>query len=256
MRTRGRSAISVAFYGGLLVVLAGVLLEFWAEVLPSGLASQVGHNSEAFGLVLGLGAWIQFARPRLQGSTREWPVTGAVALGCLAAGVGLLASDWPSRFRTLNETLLALAVLVPYVTLRRRPGPGRAVAATIVILVVVVLAQPTQLGTDLAETFGMIMLAPLAFDVFDRGILRQDAAVAGRVRIGWYAALVVTPIMLSALQYRVEVGGLAGDLTRYGVRIHEAFIAMLLLGLYFAVQRRTGAGSQARHAVREPSLTS
>ena len=46
---------------------------------------------------------------------------------------------------------------------------------------------------------------------------------------------------MSVLEYKVEVGGLVGEFTRYGVRIHEAFIAMLLLSLYFAVALgRTG----------------
>lgn len=255
MHTRGRTALAIVFYGGLLVALAGALLQVWPLLLPSGLASQLGHNTEAYLLVIALGVWIQFVRPSLEAADRAWSVTGAVALGCLAVGVGLLASDWPSRFRTLNESFLALAVLVPYVTMRRRPSRGRAVALALAVLGVVVLAQPTQLGVDLAETFGMIMLAPLAFDVFDRGMLDPAATTSGRARLVWYGVLAVLPTSLSALEYRLAVGGLAGDLTRYGVRIHEAFISMLVLGLYFAVQlHRSGVGSQARHAVREPTL--
>ena len=234
-----------------------MLLQLWAEILPGGVATQVGHNSEAYLAALVLAAWIQYVRPRLTGAPREWPATAVVSVALIAIGLGLLASDWPSRFRTLNETCFALALLLPYVQLRRRPSRSVAVAIAVIILVIVLTTQSTQLGTDLAETYGMIMLAPLALDVVDRGILDPDATTSPPARFTWYAAMVITPVVMSVLEYKVEVGGLVGEFTRYGVRIHEAFIAMLLLGLYFAVALgRTGRAAETTIGPsREASLT-
>jgi hypothetical protein len=245
------------FYGGLLVVLAGVLFQVWPEVLPDGIAGQVGHNSEAYLAVLVLGVWIQYVRPRIYDTPREWVVVGAFAAFALAVGLILIASDWPSRFRTLNETCFALAVLVPYVQMHRRPSRVVAVGMALAILVLVLVSQPTQLGTDLAETFGLLILAPIGFDAVDRSILQPAEYTSPAIRWGWYGAMVALPIVLTVLEYQVEVGGLLGQITRYGVRIHEAFIAMFLLEIYFVVLLgRTGRAAETTAASRVPSLTS
>ena len=45
----------------------------------------------------------------------------------------------------------------------------------------------------------------------------------------------MVPITLSVLEYRVGVDGVLGAAVRYGVRVTEAFICLLLVELYFAV---------------------
>jgi hypothetical protein len=172
----------------------------------------------------------------------------------LASGLVLIASDWPSRFRTLNETCFALALLIPYVQMHRRPSRAVAVGLALAILVIVLVTQPTQLGTDLAETFGMLMLAPIAFDAVDRSILQPSEYTRPSVRYGWYAAMIVLPITMTVLEYEVGVGGLLGQITRYGVRIHESFIAMFLLEIYFVVVLGR-AGDRPRPA-DTPSMSS
>jgi hypothetical protein len=163
-------------------------------------------------------------------------------LACLTVGALLLASDLPSRFRTLNETFLAAAFVIPYLQLRR-PLPARmAVSISAVVLLIVVALNRTSAVTDLAETLGVLLLAPLAFDVVDRGILDPTAVVRSRARIAWYSLLVVAPVCFSLLQYQVGVDGVLGEAIRYSVRITEAFVCLLVVELYFAV----GLGRRGR----------
>ena len=113
---------------------------------------------------------------------------------------------------------------------------------------VIVVGQRTQAITDLAETLGMLMLAPIGFDVVDRGILDPKARTSTALRYGWYAFLVVAPIAFSVLEHGIGFEGAIGEATRYAVRIHEAFLFMLLVELYFAVALDE-TGSSARHGV-------
>jgi hypothetical protein len=229
-----RRFLPAVFYGGLALLLASILFQLLAEIAPAPLASRVGHNSEGYLAALAVAGWIQYARPRLTGHRREWPVTGLVAAASLTIGLLLLASDLPSRFRTLNETFLALALLLPYLQLRR-PLP-RLLAGGVAtgFLAVVVAFESTAAVTDLAETFGILILLPVAFDLVDRGLLDPAARTSTRSRWLWYAALAVVPIALSVLEYQVGVDGVAGVAIRYGVRVTEAFICLLLVELYLA----------------------
>jgi hypothetical protein len=230
-----RRLLPVVFYGGLLLVLASIVFQWLARIAPDGVSSRVGHNSEGYLAALVVAAWIQYVRPRLTGQRREWLVTGAVAAVSLAVGLLLIASDLPSRWRTLNETFLALALLLPYLQLRR-PVP-RLLAGGIAagLFVVVVAFESTAAVTDLAETFGLLILAPIAFDLVDRGILDRAATTSPRSRWLWYGALVLVPVALSVLEYQVGVHGVLGVAIRYGVRVTEAFVGLLLVELYLAV---------------------
>ena len=227
--------MSAVFYGALLLVLAGILLGLWPAVLPRAIATRLGHNSEGFLLALVLGAWIQFARPRLAGSPREWPVTGTAGVACGAVGVFLLATHLPSVVRTLNEAFLAAALLIPYVQLRRPVPRWLPVLLPVATLAVIVLGERVQSVTDAAEALGVLALAPIALDLVDRRILDPAARPSRSVRYGWYALLVVAPVLFSVLEYRLGVGG---EALRFAVRITEAFVCLLLIELYFAVAPR------------------
>jgi hypothetical protein len=240
-----RVALGIVFYGGLLAISAGILLEIFPLLLPDGVADRIGRNSEGVVLALLLALWIQYVRPTVAGTRTEWAITLAAALACASVAAFLLWSELPSRFRTLNEPLLAAAVLVPYLQIPRPLPSYLAPAVSLALLAVIVFGERTQLVTDLAETLGALILAPIAFDVVDRGILDADASTSAPLRYGWYAFLVATPIAFTLLQYAVGVSGAAGEVTRYGVRIAEAFLCMLLLELYFAVGLgRMGAGER------------
>ena len=244
---RGKRALPVVFYGGLALVLASILFQWLGRITPDAVATRVGHNSEGYLAALVVAGWIQYARPRLTGHRREWVVTGVVAAVALAIGLLLLASDLPSRWRTLNETFLALALLLPYLQLRR-PLP-RVLAGGIAagLLVVVVVFESTAAVTDLAETFGILILAPVALDLVDRGILDRDAGTSTRARWLWYGALVLVPVALSVLEYQIGVDGILGVAIRYGVRVTEAFVCLLLVELYLAV----GLGWTGRRSVTD-----
>jgi hypothetical protein len=242
---RHRRHLVVSFYSLLVVTILAILLQVLPVVLPEGLASRIGHNSEGLLLALIAALWIQYAGPRLEHHSRMWLLTLVAAIACLAAGVFLLLTDFPSRFRTLNETFLAAAILIPYLQLRRPLPRLLPLALSGGILVVVIAFNRTAVVTDLAETLGVLLLAPLALDVVDRGILDSEARTSPRRRGAWYVLLVAVPVCLSLLEYRIGVGGLAGEAVRYGVRITEAFVCVLLVELYFAVAwGRTGLGAR------------
>ena len=245
-----RRFLPAVFYGGLALLLASILVQLLAEIAPAPVATRVAHNSEGYLAALVIAGWIQYARPRLTGRRGEWPVTGLVAAAALTIGLLLLATDLPSRFRTLNETFLALALLLPYLQLRR-PLP-RVLAGGVAagFLVVVVVFESTAAVTDLAETFGILILPPVAYDLVDRGLLDPDARTSARSRSLWYAALVLVPVTLSVLEYQVGVHGVAGVAIRYGVRVTEAFVCLLLVELYLAV----GLGWTGRPSPRSPIL--
>ena len=248
---RRHVVVSVVFYVALGAVVAGVLLVVLDDVLPRRIATRIGFNSEGLLLALLIAAWIQFARPRLAGTRREWAVTGAVAAACVALAVLLLMTDFPSRFKTLNETFLAAALLIPYLQLHRRPSPRIAALLSLGVLAVMVLGGRTEIVTDLAEMLGALLLAPLAFDAVDRGILDPQARTSRALRYAWYAALVVVPVTLSVLQHGQVFSGPAGDVTRYGVRLHESFVFILLVELYFAV----ALGRRGASATRDEAVT-
>lgn len=245
MRGR-RRALGIAYYGGLGLVLLGVLGQFLPLVLPAPAATRIGHNSEGLVLALVLAAWIQFARPRLAarpaGARRA--ATVAAAGACLALAVGLLASDLPSRFRTLNEAFLAAAVLIPYLQARRPLPRFVPVLAAAAVLGVVAIGLRSETVTLLAESFGVLLLAPIGFDLVDRDILDPSARPSAAARRAWYGFLVAAPVVFSVLEYQVGVGG---DVVRYLVRVNEAFLCVLLVEVYFAyVQSAHGSPGSPR----------
>jgi hypothetical protein len=233
--------LTVAFFSVLVAAIAGVLLELFPLVLPDSIAVRIARNSEGLVLALLLAGWVQFGRPRVSRMRRGSVAIVLAVLACLTVGALLLASDLPSRFRTLNETFLAAAFVIPYLQLRRPLPPRMAVSVSAVVLLIVVALNRTAAVTDLAEMLGVLLLAPLAFDVVDRGILDPDAATSPRLRRTWYALLIAAPICFSLIEYRIGVDGLLGEAVRYSVRITEAFVCLLLVESYFAVAlRRTG----------------
>lgn len=252
--SRRATILGAVFYGVLLVLLVGCVLKVFPHVLPKPIASRIAHNSEGYLAALVLGAWIQFARPRLRRSPLQWSLSLAAGVACLAVGIIMLTLHMPSQVKTLNETLFALALLIPYVQLRR-PLPSLVpLGLSAAVLVLIVVTHGARDTTLLAETLGMLILAPITLDLADRGILDDTARTSRGLRYLWYAFLVVAPIVFSIVQYHIGDTGALEVITRYAVRITEAFVFMLAISLYFAVGLgRTGAGRQAGHrAPAEP----
>lgn len=117
------------------------------------------------------------------------------------------------------------------------------------------LAEHTGLAhvtTSLAEGVVMLMLAPIGFDVVDRGILDRDRPGRLGVRQAWWVSLAVLPVVFIALRHVHLLEPLrAADL--YATRAQEAFVGMLLLHLYFAARgpRRPRAQVTASPAGRD-----
>jgi hypothetical protein len=257
-----RRALPLIVYAMLAALLLGTLLEVWSDVLPESVASRINRNSEGFLAALLLALWIQFVRPRLRTEAYRWPVTVAAAGASAAVAFLLLASDLEPRFRTLNETYFAVALLLPYIQLRR-PLRSRWLPAALSggLLLVTVAANRTGIVTELAESIGLWLLLPVGLDLVDRGILDRTAQTSRPLRVAWYAALVAVPVLFSALSPYVPDDGqadvsaeveagytLVEEFLRYGSRITEAFVCMLVLHLYFAVGLgRTGQDSPTDH---------
>jgi hypothetical protein len=236
-----RTALGLVFYVGLGVVLAGILLQVLPAVLPRPVAVRVERNSEGFVMALLVVPWIQWVRPRLAGRRSEWPVTLAFAALCAAVGVLLIATDLPSRFRTLNEGFLAAALLVPYVQPRRPLPRWVPYAVSVAALAVMVLGRRDGEVVDLAEMLAAVVLAPLAFDVVDRRTLDPDARSRDGLRYAWYVFLVALPGIFSVTR-GTEVG-------RYGSRCTEAFLFLLLAEGYLAVYRSMPVRTSTRSYV-------
>lgn len=232
-----RAALGVVCYVGLGVVVAGILLQVLPVALPPAVAVRVAHNSEGFVLALLLAPWIQFVRPRLAGRAAEWPVTLAAAAASAAVGVLLVATDLPSRFRTLNEAFLALAALLPYVQVRRPVPRWVPVVVSGAALAAIVLGLHEKGVVDQAETLAVLVLAPVAFDLVDRRVL-DPGAPAGRWRYAWYVFLVAAPLAASV----------AARAT-YLSRVTEAFVFLLLLEVYLALYRSTPVRTSTRSYV-------
>ena len=220
------------FYGGLSVLLVAVVTGALSMFAPT-IATRVAYNSEAYLFALVLGAWIQFGLPRLPAGRR---LTWALAHGALwaAIAVWLVASDLPSRFRTLNEPALALALLIPYVALRRPVSRWLLLAVPVFVAVTVwaVMGYPDSWIIDQAETVGFVVLTMLTFDVFDRPPLNPGATYRRGARWGWYGFMVLEPIVVSLLGTAIRSGeDPLGVALLYLGRIHESFVGVLLVAL-------------------------
>lgn len=227
----GRRSIRWVFYAGLCGLLLLIVSGTLALVMPESMARRVNYNSEAYIFAVVLAGWVQFGAPRVPDHARlRW----ATMLGVVWAivGVGLIMSDLPSRIRTLNESALALALLLPYVTLRRPLPRWTLLSVPIMIGMTAwaVFSAPESWIIDQAEAFGFLVLAVLTFDAVDRAILEPGRdSPAGR-RWPWYAFMVLEPVIVSWLGTEVRQTGSAISLTlEYLGRIHESFIGILLV---------------------------
>jgi len=141
-----RTAVAVIFYAGLAIVLLSVLAKVLPHVLPHAIATRIGHNSEGYAGALILAPWIQYIRPRLLGTAREWPVTVVAAVALFAVGLFLALTHLPSQLKTLNEAFFAAAFVVPYLQLRRPLTRRLAAGLSLAVLAVIVFGHRTAVG--------------------------------------------------------------------------------------------------------------
>lgn len=235
-----RQAAVVLFYGGLAVLVVLCASRVLAEIVPAPLAGRIAYNSEAYLFAVVLAGWIQFVLPRLD-ATRRLPA--AVVVGALwgLIGVGLVLSDLPSSVRTLNETALALALLIPYVSLRRPASPWWLVSVPVIVVLVAgaVAWAPDSWVIDQAETLGFLVLTVLTFAVVDKGLLQPGVTVSAARRWGWCGLLLLEPVVVSGLGTGMrEGGGAAAATLEFLGRVHESFFGVLLVVLVLALLPR------------------
>lgn len=235
-----RRAAAALFYGGLALLVVLCASRLLAEFVPAPLAGRIAYNSEAYLFAVVLAGWIQFVLPRLD-RRRRLPVAVIAGAVWASIGVGLVLSDLPSSVRTLNETALALALLIPYVSLRRPASPWWLVSVPVIVVLVAsaVAWAPDSWVIDQAETLGFLVLAVLTFDVVDKGLLRPGVRVSAARRWGWCGVLLLEPVVVSALGTGMREGGDASAATlEFLGRVHESFFGVLLVVLALALLPR------------------
>ncbi len=238
--------IKVLLYVGLVLLLLIIIPGYTDSVMPTRLATPVSRNSEGWLLVLGACAYVDFVRPRFL-STRR-PLIWATVIGgaLLAAGLALRVAPWPSSVVTLNEVLVALAFLVPYLQL---PRPARWPAALVLALAALaaVASQPwrtlealppvSAFLTDMAEAIAAVVLLALVFDVIDRGVLADEAP--RRLRNALAALLLAVGIVGVHLLTPPDPTSSLEQSLYYVQRTNEAWVAASVILLYYLTRRRT-----------------
>ena len=246
---KARQLLGVAYYGALIVLITMIMFEFLPRILPDLIAGRIARNSEGILLVLILSVWIQFLRPRLQVSPREWPITVTVGLACLGIGLLLFFTDPINRVKTLNETFLAASLLIPYVQFARPLPRLVPLAGCGGGLLLVLLGNQNATITLMAEALGALIMTTIALDIVDKGILDDTARTRLPVRLGWYAFLLVGPAVFWRTDNGASLDGGVSEFITYAGRTTEVFLCLLALELYFAV----GLGRTGAHAAAPPT---
>lgn len=208
------------------IVLVSIVLQLPGRVLPEGLATQIGHNSEAFALAILLTLGIAWHRS-VNGvrSASGWLLVAAIIVVLVVIGLVLLQVSNP-RLKTLNEAVFGAAALTAYCSLPRRPrllwlvGPG-------VLLAILVLRNSDIVVTQ-AESLVALVLAPLGFDLFDRGVVRRGRRSPTVQVLGWAAFLAVSPFVLMGLR-SLDLGADLDGAVLYAARGNEAFWGLFML---------------------------
>lgn len=240
--------VSILYYGALCLLLGLIMTKQLGDLMPSSLATRIGHDSEGFFMALVLAAWIQFGRWRLRGA-RLWWTSSAVSFLLLAGGVVLTTSgNIPTSVTTLDEACYALAVLIPFVGVRRPCGAWPLLMSAILAVAVGVGVAlfPGSLIVVLAETIATLILAPWVFDFFDRGILNSQAITTVRLRLLGYILLIAIPVIVVSLgASRRADGGFINGVLNYIGRSQESFVAILFVSAFLAV----GLGATGRNSL-------
>ncbi len=234
--------VVLAASAGLLLLLVAVTTGFTNKFLPSSVASKVGYNSESYLFALVLTPWVYYVA---RGRRGAWWSSLALALGVLWLMIGwvLLHSSLPSPIRTLNEPALALGVALPYATLVRplaRWVPWVLAGGILTIVALGMLeARPAvggRMESDnwviyLGEGIILVLLTIVVFDIVERWMLDGSAApLSQHWRVPFYAMLVTTPIVVSALGRSLRVGDQWHSMVlNYLGRVHESFVGILLM---------------------------
>lgn len=231
--TRTTTWTSWVFYVGCILSLGMIVTKAHAEILPSGLAAQVGHNSEALLFAVVIVALVQFARPWVIRHHQLWVAALSGATILIACGFFLLQTNWPPQIVTLNEAFIGSGFVWVYICLSR---PFRYWAlVTLLILAFVVLFFNTEFVLDQAESLVPLLIAPIALDLIDRTILEPEQSDRRILRVVWIAILLAVAILSM-----VAAGWARSDLSTplklgidYSQRAAEAYWGWIIIHTYF-----------------------
>jgi hypothetical protein len=247
-------ARSVGFY--LLAATALLVLVTRAQrlVLPDGLATQVGHNSEAFLFAILVCAEIQLLRGRLR--TPELLMTmAAIGLLLIGAGLALRSADLGPTLTTLNEPILAAGYLLLYLCLPR--SRTTAVLVAVGVTLGIALLFHTSFVLAQAESLVPLVLAGPAIDIVDPHLMDPEHEPDRRLQVGWMLGLLVLAIMLmpTASWARAELNGPLFGAIDYLQRAAEGYWGWLLVHFYFAFWLGSSEGDHSRRAYRPRHVT-
>jgi len=227
-----RRARATLFYATSAVLLGLMMAKVLPDLLPAGLASQIGHNSEAVLYAALVCATIELVRAHRPPTARSWLLVGVFAAACIALAAALKASDLPSSIATLNEALAGVGLTALYINL---PRPIRwPLAWSAAVLLFVVVFFDTGLVVDQAESLVPLMIAPIALDVVDRSLLEPDQPNRPQRRLIWCACLVGLAVlsMLLARMVRPDLAGPFDYGVDYSQRAAEAYWGWLVIHVY------------------------
>ena len=226
---------TVVFLAAVLLFAELINLHEVGKVVPAKLATEIGHNREALGIAALMVPIIQWFRP--WAARQRFPMLWAVLLGCALYAFSwwmLHKSGWTSDYYTYSESFFAAAFMTVYVQPRR--PLRRGLLLTPVMLVVIIVLFHTGWVLDQSEDLLAIMLAPLAFDLFDRRILDRSAPDNRGLRLTWVVGLVATWFVLWRLAkvVRPDLHGPVDYSIDYGYRAAEAYWGLFLIHVYFS----------------------
>lgn len=200
-------------------------------------------------LAILLPPWIDYVRPRTLRTKAQWPVA---ALGAALMLVIVLAmylnQGMYAPVRTLQETFLALTLLLLYVQPLRRPSARAAVATAVMVALVACLLELTSAGgfvTEMAESVLMLILVPLLVDLADRAVLTPSRPSPLRWRQGFLALMVVVPLVFIVLRQLDLPVPVARHVVVFVTRAQEGFVGVFLIGLYYLLRDWAGGARGA-----------
>jgi hypothetical protein len=224
------------FYGLAAAALIIQVIVDLNSVLPDAIATPLEESGETWMFVLLLCAHVQFVRPRLPPTQHGWILSAMVAGGYAAVAVALHKSGGllPPSLVTLHEPWFAMVPLTLYFQLPRPVRwPGVYSAVT---LVGIAVFYDVGFVFDQSESLGLLVLAPIAFDIADPRILDPRARDRPIVLAFWCLSLAVLWLVLMTF-----VGEIRWDLTDpweqftdYTYRTNECIPAVLLVHLFFS----------------------
>jgi hypothetical protein len=250
---RVRSAI---FYTAMVVALLVLVTKTQQKFLPGGLATQVGHNSEAFLFALLVSAEIQILRTRAR-TPRLLVGMAICGVVFVVLGLSLREADLPGTLTTLNEPVVGAGFLLFYLCLPR--SRTTAVLSAVSVTICIAVLFHTTFVLDQAESLVPLALAGPAIDIFDPRLMGGDSSGKKAWRLIWVMTLTLLALVLIPLGAwaREDLSGGVATTIDYLRRAIEGYWGWVFVHAYFAfwlgAQWRSSDSEDRRRRGPDPS---